>query len=152
MNGVEIARVPTALVQAAWPDMAPWLAPAIERACGRHTMATTLERLANADMLAVVALRDARPIMACILQVALYPAQKWLQVPFCGGRDMADWLEPLLDEIDSLAYEYQCVGVEISGRGGWQRVLRDYGYRLETDGNLLVKRLDEPMAVRRAAE
>ena len=149
---VEIARVPTALVPAAWPDMAPLLAPAIERACGRHTLATTLERLANADMLAVVALRNARPIMACVVQVALYPAQKWLQVPFCGGTDMTAWLEPLLDEIDSLAYEYQCVGVEISGRGGWQRVLRDYGYRLETDGNLLVKRLDEPMAVRRAAE
>ena len=148
---IEIVRIPPGLAAPAWRDVAPWLAPAIALAEGRHTLATTLERVQSGKMVGYVALSDAKPIMACIAQVALYPAEKWLQVPFCGGRDMRFWLEPLVDEIDSLAYNQHCVGVEISGRGGWARVLRQFGYRPSAHHNLLCKRLDWQHA-RKAAE
>lgn len=140
---VEIFHAPPAIIPMAWIDIAPLIAPAVDLAGGRHTLATTLDRLQNARMQALVGLVNAKPVMACVTQVALYPAQKWLQVPFCGGRGMKLWLEPLLDAIDGLAYDNGCVGIEISGRGGWVRVLRKYGYRPDPNHpSLLIRRLD----------
>jgi hypothetical protein len=126
---VEVYHVPPALIPMAWVDIAPLIAPAVDMADGRHTLSTTQDRLQGARMQALLCLRDARPLAACVTQVGLYPAQKWLQVPFCGGREMRVWLEPLLDVLDGLAYDNGCVGIEISGRGGWSRVLRRFGFR-----------------------
>ncbi len=139
---IELFRLPPDLAATAWRDVAPLLAPAVAMAEGRHTLATTLERIENRHMQAVVALSNARPVMACVTQVALYPAQRWLQVPFCGGTRMREWLGPIVEYLDTLVYEYRCVGVEISGRGGWQRVLAPYGYVPSRNHHLLVKRLD----------
>jgi hypothetical protein len=139
---VEMFRLPPDLAGAAWRDIAPLLAPAIAMSEGRHTLATTLERIQDRDMRAVVALKDSRPVMACVTQIALYPAQRWLQVPFCGGHGMHDWLGPIVEELDAQAYDAACVGIEISGRGGWKRVLARYGYRPSENHHLLIKRLD----------
>lgn len=139
----EIFHMPPNLTLLAWGDISRLIAPAVDMAGGRHTLSTTLDRLQSGHMQALVGLEDARPIMACVTQVALYPAQKWLQVPFCGGTRMKDWLEPLVEALDGLAYDNRCFGIEISGRGGWRRVLRKYGYYPDPHHpTLLVRRLD----------
>lgn len=138
---IEIMRLPARMAWAAWPEVAPLIAPAVELSEGRHNLATTLEGVQSCEMQAFVALRDARPIMACITRVALYPAQKWLQIPFCGGRDMRAWLEPMLSVLDDLAIAEMCAGIEIFGRPGWQRVLAPYGYAPDRLGHILVKRV-----------
>jgi hypothetical protein len=147
---IEIFRVPAGMAYAAWPEVAPLLAPAIEMTEGRHTAATTLSRVSTGHMTCLVALSAARPIMGCIIQVALYPAEKWLQIPFCGGSRMGEWLPQLMDTIDAFAYNEQCVGVEISGRGGWVRVLAPYGYVPSESHHLLCKRL-VPVSERKVA-
>jgi hypothetical protein len=147
---IEIFRVPAGMAYAAWPEVAPLLAPAIEMTEGRHTVATTLARVSSGHMTCLVALSSARPIMGCVIQVALYPAEKWLQIPFCGGSRMGEWLPQLVDTIDAFAYNEQCVGVEISGRGGWVRVLAPYGYVPSESHHLLCKRL-VPVSERKVA-
>jgi hypothetical protein len=147
---IEIFRVPSGMAYAAWPEIAQLIAPAVDMSEGRHNLATTLSRVATGHMTALVALSNARPIMGCIIQVALYPAEKWLQVPFCGGSRIKEWLPQLVDTIDAFAYNEQCVGVEISGRGGWKRVLAPFGYLPSPHHHLLQKRL-VPRAERKAA-
>lgn len=147
---IEIFRVPSGMAYQAWPDIAPLIAEAIEMAEGRHTIATTLNGVSSGHMTALVALSQAKPIMGCVIQVALYPAEKWLQIPFCGGSRMGEWLPQLVDTIDAFAYNEQCVGVEISGRGGWARVLAPHGYVPSKNNHLLVKRL-VPNAERKVA-
>jgi hypothetical protein len=137
----EIMRLPARLAWAAWPEVAPHIAPAVEMSEGRHTLATTLEAVQSCEMQAFVALRDAKPIMGCITRIALYPAQKWLQIPFCGGHDMRAWLEPLLNVIDDLAVAEMCSGIEIFGRKGWTRALAPYGYRRGEHTDELIKRV-----------
>ena len=126
---VEIMRLPATLAYAAWPEVAPLIAPAVDMSEGRHTLATVLRDVQACEAQAFLALRNAKPIMACITRVALYPAQKWVQVPFCGGRDIAAWLEPMVDALDRLAWTERCAGIEIFGRPGWVRVLKPHGYR-----------------------
>lgn len=147
---IEIFRLPSNWAYQAWPDVAPLIAPAVEMSEGRHTLATTLNRVMEERMTCLVALSQARPIMGCIIQVALYPAEKWLQIPFCGGSRMREWLPQLMDTIDAFAYNEQCVGVEISGRGGWRRVLAPYGYVPSRSHHLLVRRL-VPIVERKVA-
>lgn len=147
---IEITRVPPHLAYAAYPEIAPLIAPAVEMSEGRHNLATTLARLSTGHMTCLVGLSQARPIMACVIQVALYPAEKWLQIPFCGGTRMKEWLTQLVATLDVYAYNEQCVGVEISGRGGWSRVLAPYGYERSKNHHLTVKRL-VPDAERKAA-
>jgi hypothetical protein len=148
---IEIFRVPSGMAYAAWPEVAPLLAPAVEMSEGRHTLATTLARVSTGHMTALVALSQARPIMGCIIQVAIYPAEKWLQVPFCGGTRMKEWLPSLLDTLDSYAYNEQCAGVELFGRGGWKRVLAPYGYVPGQYSQALLSKRLIPGAGRKAA-
>lgn len=139
---IEIFRVPSGMAYAAWPEVAPLIAPAVEMSEGRHTLATTLSRVSTGHMTCLVALSNARPIMGCIIQVGVYPAQKWLQIPFCGGTRMKEWLPSLVATLDVFAYNEQCVGVELFGRGGWKRVLAPYGYvPSQNNQTLLFKRL-----------
>ena len=148
---IEIFRLPSNMAYAAWPEIAPLISPAVEMSEGRHNLNTTLARVASGHMTCLVALSQARPIMGCIIQVALYPAEKWLQIPFCGGSRMKEWLPQLVDTIDAFAYNEQCVGVELFGRGGWKRVLATYGYVPDKQGDsFLTKRLI-PRGQRKAA-
>ena len=46
----------------------------------------------------------------------------------CGGSRMKEAHRPLLDLIESIAKEYRLSEIEIRGRKGWERVLRNDGY------------------------
>jgi hypothetical protein len=64
---------------------------------------------------------------------------------------MKEWLPQLVDTIDAFAYNEQCVGVEISGRGGWVRALAPFGYvRSKVNPHLTIRRL-VPTAERKVA-
>jgi len=47
----------------------------------------------------------------------------------CGGKDMKEWVK-FFPQIDQYAKDEGC-RLRISGRRGWERVLRPFGYRVK---------------------
>ena len=54
-----------------------------------------------------------------------------LHILITAGVDLERWLEPMLDEIESLAGDQVIDAITLSGRPGWARTLRRFGYRTD---------------------
>lgn len=115
--------VPTRLIPAVWDEAASLLAPAIELAAGRHTLASTLDQLRSGHMQLFFAIRNDIPTAAAVTQVLEYPAASWLVVLFCGGKGLPDWGKDGIAAIEDWARRCDCKGVEIIGRAGWAMAL-----------------------------
>ena len=115
--------VPTRLVPAVWDEASALLAPAIEMAAGRHSLASTLDQLRSGHMQLFLAVRNDVPVAAAVTQVLEYPAASWLVVLFCAGKGLPDWGKDGIAAIEDWARRCGCSGVEIVGRAGWAMAL-----------------------------
>jgi hypothetical protein len=121
-----------------WPLVAPLLAQALEHADGRYALEDVRDALLARDMQLWIAV-DPRSLAieaACVTEIVAYPREKRCGVVFCAGRRTERWLRHL-DEIEDWARGQGCHALELQGRPGWERLLRDW----EKTHVLLRKRL-----------
>lgn len=67
---------------------------------------------------------------ACITEIVDYPQGKWGRIWGLAGEGMAAWL-PTLRTVEQWFALHHCRGIELGGRRGWGRALREYGYQGE---------------------
>lgn len=116
-----------------WPVVAPLLAPAIELASSRMSMRTVRDWLEDGRYVLWVAHADDRVIKAAFLtREAQYPLRRMLTIDGCGGSDMQGWLQAASDAFRSHSRAAGLDGVEMYGRTGWARALRQLGWRATT--------------------
>jgi hypothetical protein len=53
-----------------------------------------------------------------------YPRRRVLEMMFCGGDNMADWLEEAIAVMDEHAKRIGCGHIACIGRPGWERAWR----------------------------
>lgn len=78
---------------------------------------------------------------AAVTQFADLPTCRMLVVLYLSGSNMAEWLEPLMEEIHDFGEKMQCKYIEVFGRPGWEKVFKSRGgfksfsvMRFTTDG------------------
>jgi hypothetical protein len=123
---VSIWLVPTSQVAALWPDVAPWLALALEHPAARHTPSGVLAALQSGDMQLFVAHEGNRIIAAATTMHVTYSGGGWMAVLLCGGKGLDEWGPDGIAAIEAWARQCGCVGVEIIGRPGWSMALPSY--------------------------
>ena len=64
---------------------------------------------------------------AVITEVQTFPHKKWLHIPFAGGD--LDEIKAMHPTLWSFAKHMGCDGMTCGGRMGWERALRDLGWR-----------------------
>lgn len=64
-----------------------------------------------------------------------------------GGENVVENRDEILTTVEHYARMHGCYGIEIVGRKGWERVVRDYGY--EHFYTAQIKVLDQPTRERR---
>lgn len=69
--------------------------------------------------------RDGRVIGAVVTHLAVRPLRTVLQLLYVGGNNMDSWLSHL-GVIEAWGKAEGAARVEVVGRKGWRRVLRDY--------------------------
>lgn len=114
-------------VPAFWPIVTPLIARALEHADGRYALEDVLAALLARDMQLWIAI-DTRSMAieaACVTEIVAYPREKRCGLVFCAGRRSERWLRHL-DEIGDWAREQGCEALELQGRPGWERLLRDW--------------------------
>lgn len=116
-------------LDAAWQAAVPLLRPAIERSTGYISEQMIYESIKeNRSQLWLP--HDEEGIHAAIVTSIniLACGERALNVDFIGGKDMKLWMDQFLETIDTWAAAKGCISIDGSGRTGWAKMLRSYGY------------------------
>lgn len=82
-----------------------------------------LLRMAFAGQVGIWLCEGCRGIDAVfVTEVKQYPRKRILEMLFCGGDYMRDWIDPAVENIDKHAQEMGCDHIACLGRPGWARV------------------------------
>ena len=115
---------------AVWAEAAPLLQLAVERTQGRISMERVLAEVINRNMQLWIAL-DTNVVAAALTRIVKHEQSKVFRVEYVGGTRMCDW-QWYLAELERFGYEHGCDEIEIEGRIGWVRQLKDYDMRSVT--------------------
>lgn len=63
-----------------------------------------------------------------VTRIQVFPQYKALQICWTAGDEMDQWLDPLLDVLETYARELGCREVEAYGRPGWKKAVAHRGY------------------------
>ena len=63
---------------------------------------------------------------AFVTEVCDYPQMRTMRWVLAGGNNLEEWLSPLTEKVENWAKRNKCQRLEIVGRKGWTKVLRDY--------------------------
>lgn len=61
-----------------------------------------------------------------VTEVCDYPQMRVMRWVLAGGSNMESWLTLLTEKVENWAKKNKCQRLEIVGRKGWTKVLRDY--------------------------
>jgi len=114
-----------------WPKVSGYLEQVVKMTEGRATMPQLLDRLINnyASLFVVFDTEDERIVAACVTRTEDYPGVKLLQVEMLGGDDFDGWADDLQAILTDWAKAHGCEGMELIGRGGWERKLARLGWK-----------------------
>lgn len=63
---------------------------------------------------------------AVITEIAEYPKAKVLRYVLAGGMNLENWLEEIQEVIEKFAKKNHCTQLEVAGRKGWLKKLKDF--------------------------
>jgi hypothetical protein len=126
-----VANVPAQFLAHAWIEAAPLIEKALKFASDKLDIVDVFERLSTGRYSLWVVTEGETIVVAMITEVMDYPAKRTLGVPFCGGHvgTIDKWLPDILTALDAHARHNGCQSVEVWGRPGWERLLKDYHKR-----------------------
>jgi len=106
-----------------WSAVAPLLLPAIQWSGDYRPDEVEAELQGGRAQLWIAT--DGTPRVAVVTRLRPTEAGTVCEIWLAGGRDRHAWLH-FIDIIERAARERGCTKIEIVGRRGWARVLRDY--------------------------
>lgn len=109
-----------------WPHVTDHLQKAIDRADGKWNLEGIYQKLLTKDMQLWVIVSD-KILAAGTTQVCVYPLKKVLIVSFLGGESFDLWKDKI-HMIEQVGREWGCDDIEIQGRKGWERAMKEFDY------------------------
>jgi hypothetical protein len=81
-----------------------------------------LLRLAMAGQIGIwVCEVDGKPVASMVTKIEQYPRARVLEMLFCGGSRMKEWLPDAIRTMDHYARQTECQHIASIGRPGWAR-------------------------------
>ena len=65
-------------------------------------------------------------ITAITMTILKYPRDYACKIVTCGGSRINEWLEEFLEKAEIIAKEHGCSYLDIDGRAGWSKLLKDF--------------------------
>jgi hypothetical protein len=113
-----------------WPAIFAILKPAIERS-GDATVASLIDDLLSHEaQLWVKRSEGGDPIAAAVSELERTPRGLLVHGRLLAGKGMAHWVDDLIACIAEHGKYVGAIGIKISGRKGWVRVLSARGWRV----------------------
>jgi hypothetical protein len=129
------SRIGQGNLEHAWLHAMPWIEKALGEINHAHAELTHIQEGLRKGFLQLWAIQDKRknnqPVFFLITELHSTPSGfKTLILRWAAGTDLGEWI----DDIETLEYICEREGyhkVEIWGRPGWERVLKEHGYKRE---------------------
>lgn len=125
---IQVSMVPKQYVDTCWDQVEPYLEKAAHYTYGRYTVDDIKASITDYDHELWVVFVGKKIKAAVVTNIVVYPKRKLLCMSFCGGEDMASWVDSMLALLRKYATEMGCDGLEASARKGWSRVFKNEGY------------------------
>lgn len=125
-SGLLIEVVPLELIDELWPQFKPYLDKVVEVAHGEVLIDEVYKRLQSGEEVIVGVFDGATVVGCCVLGISVFETgKKVLQMPYCGGQNMKDWIAEGFELVKQIAKGQDCTHIRGCGRAGWDRVLPD---------------------------
>ena len=131
MSDIHCSRVPSKFVDEVWERVEPFLKRGVDASRGRYDMPSLYKEVKSGNQhLWVIFKDDDNLVCSLTTQFAYYPLRVNLSTPFAGSDDESiskeDWQDVALILMD-WARLHGCSALEIVGRRGWVRTLKEVG-------------------------
>tara|TARA_R110000824_G_scaffold54853_1_gene151328 strand:+ start:642 stop:1073 length:432 start_codon:yes stop_codon:yes gene_type:complete len=74
---------------------------------------------------------DKKVISALTTKFVSYPGKRLLAGQFLGGERIMRWRDSMLETLERWAVDNNCDGMEMTGRRGFERILKPHGWTPE---------------------
>lgn len=129
MTAVLLGVQPNAVNQV-WSDIRPWIIHLIEEDDSIDELGV-VENLMNGQLQLWIVKDVSRGIIQSVLitKVEIRLKRQVCTIHFLGGKDMDSWIH-LLPDLESWAKHIGCGAIDLVGRPGWSRRLKEVGFTL----------------------
>jgi|6_EtaG_2_1085325.scaffolds.fasta_scaffold70869_2 hypothetical protein len=128
LNGSSFSGVPSDWVQANYASIHLLLEEGLKRSGGEWSADDIMAAICRTEMQLWAAYRDSGEAYAlCVTQIVVYPQKKSCLIRLCVGKGMDDWMQ-FLEKIEEWARAMGCVQIEMRGRKGWEKTMKNLGY------------------------
>jgi len=120
--GRVITQVPVEDLEFIWSQVKPQIEKALD---GSYSSYDILEYIKQNRMQLWISWNDGIEA-SFVTEVCDYPQLRVLRWVLAGGSNMESWLDLVTSKVEDWAKKNNCQRLEIVGRKGWTKVLRDY--------------------------
>ena len=120
--GRVITQVPVEDLEFIWPQVKAQLEKALD---GSYSSYDILEYIKQNRMQLWISWNDGIEA-SFVTEVCDYPQMRVMRWVLAGGSNMESWLDLVTSKVEDWAKKNNCQRLEIVGRKGWTKVLRDY--------------------------
>ena len=118
-------------IEAGWPLVQEYLITALEHGLGEYGIGDIKKSCKSKDMQLWVKISK-EVEGAFITKISQYPQKNILCVLLLGGKNFSEWRDEADVLLNAFGKENKCEYVELFGRKGWGKVLKDLNYKEQT--------------------
>ena len=115
-----------------WPLVQEYLNAALEYGLGEYSIEDIKKSCKSKNMQLWVNFNKEGVQGAFITKVSVYPQKNILCVLLLGGNEFMKWRDEADALLNAFGKEKNCEYVELFGRKGWGKVLKDINYKEQT--------------------
>ena len=129
---MEVSPVTRDAITAVWPDVEDYIRLIVDRAEGEYDEGDLFSRCLDGKLTLLIA-HDGWEVYGAILsQVIEYPQKSALNVFGIGGRELDQWIDPLISRLREGMENIQADCIKAYARPGLERKLLGRGFRVRT--------------------
>ncbi len=125
VGGVDYSGVHPKDLDLIWPYVAPMLERALAYFDDRLSINDIYDGIETGSRQLFIIVRAGKLLAAVTTSILIYPRKKIFSIDFLAGKDMKAWFHGFF-LLKNYAIGNGCSAIEIHGRPGWTRILKDF--------------------------
>ena len=117
--------IPRQQIPDLWREIERYVCRALERGRGEYLPSDVFDALVRDRMQLWLAVHDVNTDGILVTEIAHYPEYKTCVLRLAAGIDAPEWF-PALKTVEEWARNMGCRAMEVYGRAGWKRIMKDY--------------------------
>ena len=126
---MQVSAVPAEYVKQVWPDVKEYLQGAEDYTHGRYEVEDILDSITDYDHTLWIAFTEEGIKGVVVTNFIDYPRKRMLCMSFCGGVQLENWKDPMLQLLQRWAKDNECDGIEATARLGWSKIFKSDGHK-----------------------